>query len=84
MNARDAYMTALIRARRDRSLDGVLRSAEAFRELDDRTVVEQCLHIAAQLAAGTNKRSRACARLGTAGRPHGPRSLEEVGPCPHR
>lgn len=51
MNAREAYMTALIRARRDRSVDGALRSAEAFRELDDRAVVEQCLHIAALLAA---------------------------------
>jgi hypothetical protein len=52
MNAREAYLTALIRARRDHSVDGALRSAEAFRELDDRAVVEQCLHIAAQLAAG--------------------------------
>ncbi len=52
MNAREAYLTALIRARRDRSVDGALRSAEAFQELDDRVVVEQCLHIAAQLAGG--------------------------------
>jgi hypothetical protein len=52
MNAQQAYVTALIRARRDRSVDGALRSADAFRELDDRAIVEQCLHIAAQLAAG--------------------------------
>ena len=52
MNAREAYLIALIRARRDRSVDGALRSAEAFRELDDLALVEQCLHIAAQLAAG--------------------------------
>ena len=52
MNAREAYLTALIRARREHSVDGVLRSADAFRELDDRAVVDQCLHIAAQLAAG--------------------------------
>lgn len=52
MNAREAYLTALIRARRDRSVDGALRSAEAFQELGDRAAVEQCLHIAAQLAAG--------------------------------
>ena len=51
MNAREAYLTALIRARRDRSVDGAIRTAEAFRELDDRAVVERCLHIAAQLAA---------------------------------
>jgi hypothetical protein len=55
MNAREAYLTALIRARRDRSVDGVLRSAEAFRLLDDRAVGEQCLHIAAQLAAGNEQ-----------------------------
>ena len=52
MNAREAYLTALIRARRDRSVDGAVRSAEAFQELDDRVLVEQCLHIAAQLAGG--------------------------------
>ena len=52
MNARDAYLTGLIRARRDRSVEGALRSADAFRELGDRAIVEQCLHIAAQLAAG--------------------------------
>jgi len=52
MNARDAYLTALIRARRYRSVDGALRSAEAFRELGDSALVEQGLHIAAQLAAG--------------------------------
>ena len=52
MNARDAYLIALIRARRSGSVDGALRSAEAFRELGDRVIVEQCLYIAAQLAAG--------------------------------
>jgi hypothetical protein len=52
MNARDAYLIAMIRARRHRSVDGALRSADAFRELGDRAIVEQCLHIAAQLAAG--------------------------------
>ena len=55
MTAREAYLTALIRARRDRSVDGVLRSAEAFRLLDDRAVGEQCLHIAALLAAGNEQ-----------------------------
>ena len=51
-NAREAYLTALIRARRDRSVDGVLRAADAFRRLDDRAVAEHCLRIAGQLAAG--------------------------------
>jgi hypothetical protein len=52
MNAREAYLTALIRARRNRSVDGALRSGEAFAGLGDRAVVEQSLYIAAQLAAG--------------------------------
>lgn len=51
MNAREAYLVALIRARRDRSVDGAIRSAEAFQALDDRATVEQCFHVAAQLAA---------------------------------
>ena len=45
-------MTALIRARRDRSVDGALRSGEAFGRLGDRALVEQSLYIAAQLATG--------------------------------
>jgi coenzyme F420-reducing hydrogenase delta subunit len=55
MNARDAYLIALIRARRSGSVDGALRSAEAFQELGDRVIVEQCLYIAAQLAAGDDR-----------------------------
>ena len=55
MNAREAYLTALIRARRDRSVDGVIRSAESFQKLGDRAVGEHCLHIAAQLAAGNEQ-----------------------------
>jgi hypothetical protein len=52
MNAHQAYLSALIRARRDRSVEGAIRAAEAFHEIDERAVGEQCLHIAAQLAAG--------------------------------
>ena len=55
LNARDAYVTAFIRARRAGSVDGVLRSAEAFRVLDDRVIAEQCLHVAARLAAGDER-----------------------------
>ena len=39
----------------DRSVEGALRSAEAFRRLADPDVVEQCLHIAGLLAAGDNE-----------------------------
>jgi hypothetical protein len=55
MNAREAYLTALIRARRDRAVEGVLRSGEAFLGLDDHVVAEQCLRIATQLAAGDDQ-----------------------------
>jgi len=58
MNARQAYLTALIRARRQRSVEGALRSAEAFRRLSDRDAVEQCLHIAEMLAAGDAEAQR--------------------------
>jgi hypothetical protein len=52
LNARQAYLTALIRARRARSVEGALRAAEAFRQLPDRDVVDQCLHVAALIARG--------------------------------
>jgi len=57
-NAREAYLTALIRARRERSVDGALRAAEAFRRLDDRAVAEHCLRIAGQLATGDEAAER--------------------------
>jgi hypothetical protein len=50
MNAREAYLVALIRARRDRSVDGALRSAQAFAALGERAIVEQSLYIASRLA----------------------------------
>ena len=49
--ARQAYMTALVRARRDHSVDGVLRAAVAFGELGDREVVAHALRIAEHQAA---------------------------------
>jgi hypothetical protein len=55
MNAREAYLTALIRARRNHSVDGALRSGEAFAGLGDRALVEQSLYIAAQLATGNEQ-----------------------------
>jgi hypothetical protein len=55
MNAREAYFTALIRAQRNYSIDGALRSAEAFAEIGDRAIVEQSLYIAAQLAGGDKR-----------------------------
>ena len=48
--AREAYLAALFRARRQNSLDGVLRVANAFAGLGDRQVVAQCLKLARELA----------------------------------
>jgi hypothetical protein len=47
--ARQAYLTALVRARRQGSVDGVLRAAEAFARLGDGEVVEQALQVARDL-----------------------------------
>jgi hypothetical protein len=49
--ARDAYLAGLLRARNVKSVDGVVRAAEAFAELGDREVVEECLRVAHALAA---------------------------------
>ena len=48
--ARESYWTALFRARRQGSLNGVLDAAEAFGTLGDRVMVEQCIRIAERLA----------------------------------
>ena len=58
MNARQAYLSALIRARRSASVDGALRVAAEFEEIDDGDVVEQCLYVAALLAAGDAEAQR--------------------------
>ena len=47
--ARQAYLTALVRARGQGSVDGVLRAAEAFARLGDEEVVEQALQVARDL-----------------------------------
>jgi len=47
--ARQAYLTALMRARGQGSVDGVLRTAEAFARLGDGEVVEQALQVARDL-----------------------------------
>ncbi len=49
--ARECYLTALLRARGERSLDGVLRATEAFVDLGDEALVERGLEIARQVAA---------------------------------
>jgi hypothetical protein len=59
--ARQAYLTALFRARREHSLDGLLRAAVAFGELGDRDVLAQALRLAEQ-QAGRDPLSRARVR----------------------
>ena len=59
--ARQAYLTALFRARRERSLDGLLSAAIAFGELGDRDVLAQALRLA-ELQAGRDPLSRARVR----------------------
>jgi hypothetical protein len=56
--ARRAYLSALMHARAQRSLDGVLRSTEAFAHLGDRDMVEQGIRIA-RVLAGTDGEAQA-------------------------
>jgi len=44
--ARQCFLIALFRARAERSVDGVMRAAEAFRQLGDTAVVEGALRMA--------------------------------------
>jgi len=48
--ARRAYLAALMRARSERSLDGVLRATESFAVIGDREMVEQGIRIARDVA----------------------------------
>jgi hypothetical protein len=50
--ALEIYRSALIHARRQASLDGVLRVAEGLGELGDLDGLKECVRIAALLAAG--------------------------------
>lgn len=49
--AREAYLSALFRARSQGSVEGVLRTAEAFSAVGDREAVERCFAIAEGLIA---------------------------------
>jgi hypothetical protein len=48
--ARRAYLSAMVRARNARSLEGAFRITEAFARLGDRDMVEQGVRIARELA----------------------------------
>lgn len=49
-NARQAYLVALMRAQRERSVDGALQTAEAFAALGDRTAAAACAQVAKGIA----------------------------------
>jgi hypothetical protein len=56
--ARRAYFAALYRACRQNSFDGILRAAEAFADLGDREIVEECLGLAEFQVDGEQTRRR--------------------------
>ena len=67
--ARRAYFAALYRACRENSFEGILSTAEAFADLGDREVVEECLGLAELRADGAETRRHVAAfvvRLGLA------------------
>src|SRR5919204_1447670 len=49
--AREAFLVAFFRARREHSLDGVLRAGQAFAGLGDREVVSHCIRTAEKMVA---------------------------------
>jgi hypothetical protein len=65
--ARRAYFAALYRACRENSFDGILRAAEAFDDLGDREVVDECLGLAELQVDGEAARLRLSALVGRLG-----------------
>jgi hypothetical protein len=61
--ARRLYLSALVRARQQGSLDGILRTAAAFSALGDREGVTQCLHVADQVVVERARNPKAHARV---------------------
>jgi hypothetical protein len=51
IRARQCYLTALLRARREGSTDGILRATEAFLDVNDDAMVAQGLKYAREVAA---------------------------------
>ena len=67
--ARRAYFAALYRACRENSFEGILRTAEAFANLGDREVVEECAGLAELQVDGDQRRRRVAAVIGRLGMP---------------
>jgi hypothetical protein len=69
--AREAYLAALVRARADRSREGVTRMRHAFRMLGDHELAQQCAIIAEQLPARDVDTTPVRDRSTSAGGTHG-------------
>jgi hypothetical protein len=65
--ARRAYFAALYRACRENSFEGILRTAEAFANLGDREVVEECVGLVELQVDGEQRRRRVAAIIGRLG-----------------
>jgi hypothetical protein len=61
--ARESYLIALFRARRDGAIGGVLRAAEAFAALGEPELAEQALRVAERLVARGEPGARESYRL---------------------
>ena len=76
VRARQCYLTALLRARGEGSIDGVLRATEAFLELHDDSMVAQGLKFAREMATrdpdprANDRISMLAARLARSGAAH--------------
>ena len=65
-DARQCFLTALFRARAQRSLDGILLTADAFGQLGDIAVAQGALRMADPLVVATSDGARAWVRLAAA------------------
>lgn len=68
--ARRAYFAALYRACRENSFEGILRLAEAFEDLGDHEVVEECLGLVELKVDGEQTRQRVTVLAGRLGSGH--------------
>lgn len=80
--ARRAYLTALLRARRHGSVEGVLAAGDAFGRLGDQAVVQQALAVATDLAArsGDDTARRRVQTFRSQWVPRGPVTARHAGP----
>jgi len=80
--ARRAYLTALLRARRHGSVDGVLAAGDALGRLGDQAVVQQALAVATDLAArsGDDTARRRVQTFRSQWAPRGPVTARHAGP----